>query len=167
MHLTVIRSGESNYLEFDVVRRKLANETVTSKMLDDSMAYIDQEFDDVTLDQFTEALDNARSEGMEGLIIDLRGNPGGNLSTVCDICRELLPKGLIVYTRINPETEGVFLPAMVRIRSRLPLRCPRRRKQRFRFGDYVRRSKGLRNRNSGWNDDLRKRHCTADYAAYR
>ena len=55
-------SGESNYLEFDVVRRKLANETVTSKMLDDSMAYIQiQEFDDVTLDQFTEALDNARS----------------------------------------------------------------------------------------------------------
>ena len=99
VHLTVIRSGESNYLEFDVVRRKLANETVTSKMLDDSMAYIQiQEFDDVTLDQFTEALDNARSEGMEGLIIDLRGNPGGNLSTVCDICRELLPKGLIVYT---------------------------------------------------------------------
>ena len=33
VHLTVIRSGESNYLEFDVVRRKLANETVTSKML--------------------------------------------------------------------------------------------------------------------------------------
>ena len=99
VHLTVIRSGESNYLEFDVVRRKLANETVTSKMLDDNMAYIQiQEFDDVTLDQFTEALDNARSEGMEGLIIDLRGNPGGNLSTVCDICRELLPKGLIVYT---------------------------------------------------------------------
>ena len=63
------------------------------------MAYIQiQEFDDVTLDQFTEALDNARSEGREGLIIDLRGNPGGNLSTVCDICRELLPKGLIVYT---------------------------------------------------------------------
>ncbi len=55
VHLTVIRSGESNYLEFDVVRRKLANETVTSKMLDDSMAYIQiQEFDDVTLDQFTE-----------------------------------------------------------------------------------------------------------------
>ena len=110
VHLTVIRSGESNYLEFDVVRRKLANETVTSKMLDDNMAYIQiQEFDDVTLDQFTEALDNARSEGMEGLIIDLRGNPGGNLSTVCDICRELLPKGLIhpcSLIRLPPSTRS-------------------------------------------------------------
>jgi carboxyl-terminal processing protease len=35
---------------------------------------------------------------MKGLIIDLRSNPGGNLSTVCDIAREILPKGLIVYT---------------------------------------------------------------------
>ena len=35
---------------------------------------------------------------MKGLILDLRGNPGGNLSTVCDIARMILPKGLIVYT---------------------------------------------------------------------
>ena len=35
---------------------------------------------------------------MEGLILDLRGNPGGNLVTVCDIARQILPKGLIVYT---------------------------------------------------------------------
>ena len=35
---------------------------------------------------------------MKGLIIDLRSNPGGNLTTVVDIARQLLPKGLIVYT---------------------------------------------------------------------
>ena len=35
---------------------------------------------------------------MKGLILDLRSNPGGNLSTVCDIARMMLPKGLIVYT---------------------------------------------------------------------
>lgn len=35
---------------------------------------------------------------MKGLILDLRSNPGGNLNTVCEICRMLLPKGLIVYT---------------------------------------------------------------------
>jgi len=39
-----------------------------------------------------------RSKGMERLIVDLRGNPGGNLSTVCDILRTMLPEGLIVYT---------------------------------------------------------------------
>lgn len=99
VHLTIIREGESNYLEFDVVRRKLNNETVTYKMLEDNIGYIQiQGFDDVTLDQFTDALATCRGKGMEGLILDLRGNPGGNLSTVCDICRLMLPEGLIVYT---------------------------------------------------------------------
>lgn len=99
VHLTVIRQGETGYLEFDVVRRKLENETVTHKMMDDNIGYIQiQEFDEVTLEQFQEALSVCRGSGMKGLIIDLRGNPGGNLSTVCDISREILPKGLIVYT---------------------------------------------------------------------
>lgn len=99
VHLTIIREGESGYLEFDVVRRKLNNETVTYEMLEDNIGYIQiQEFDDITLDQFTDALATCRGKGMEGLILDLRGNPGGNLSTVCDICRLMLPEGLIVYT---------------------------------------------------------------------
>lgn len=99
VHLTIIREGESGYLEFDVERRKLNNETVTYEMLEDNIAYIQiQEFDDITLDQFTDALATCRGKGMEGLILDLRGNPGGNLSTVCDICRLMLPEGLIVYT---------------------------------------------------------------------
>lgn len=99
VHLTVIREGESDYLEFDVVRRKLNNETVTYKMLEDDIGYIQiQEFDDVTVDQFTDAMATCRGSGMKGLILDLRGNPGGNLDTVCEISRMLLPKGLIVYT---------------------------------------------------------------------
>ena len=39
----------------------------------------------------------AQAQGFKN-IRHFTGNPGGNLSTVCDICRELLPKGLIVYT---------------------------------------------------------------------
>ena len=99
VHLTVIREGETDYLEFDVERRKLENETVTYEMMEDGIGYIQiQEFDDVTVDQFSEALDACRREGMQGLILDLRGNPGGNLSTVCEIARMMLPDGLIVYT---------------------------------------------------------------------
>lgn len=99
VHLTVIREGEADYLEFDVERRKLENETVTYEMLEDGIGYIQiQEFDDVTVDQFEEALTVCRSEGMQGLVLDLRGNPGGNLSTVCEIARMMLPEGLIVYT---------------------------------------------------------------------
>ena len=99
VHLTIIREGESDYLEIDVVRRQVEIPTVNQEMLDDRIGYIHiTEFDTVTLDQFTEALAVCRGKGMEGLILDLRGNPGGNLSTVCEIARQILPEGLIVYT---------------------------------------------------------------------
>ena len=99
VHLTIIREGATDYLEVDVVPRKVESPTVNQKMLDGGIGYIQiTEFDTVTLDQFTEALAVCRGSGMKGLILDLRGNPGGNLNTVCDIAREILPKGLIVYT---------------------------------------------------------------------
>ena len=37
-------------------------------------------------------------QGMEKLVVDLRNNPGGVLSAVCDVLRQILPEGLIVYT---------------------------------------------------------------------
>ncbi len=97
--LTIIRENESAPLEIDVERRKIESPTVEYEMLENGMAYIQIiEFDLVTTGQFEDAYEQAQTEGMKGLIIDLRGNPGGNLSTVCDIARMILPKGLIVYT---------------------------------------------------------------------
>lgn len=97
--LTIYREGESDYLKIPVTRAKVESPTVVFEMLDETTAYIEiVEFDDVTLDQFTEAMAMARGSGMEGLIIDLRSNPGGNLDTVVEIARMLLPEGLIVYT---------------------------------------------------------------------
>lgn len=97
--LTVIRDGESKPLDIKVERRQIENPTVEYEMLPDKQAYIQiTEFDVITTEQFEKAYKQAQSDGMEGLIIDLRSNPGGNLSTVCDIARMILPKGLIVYT---------------------------------------------------------------------
>lgn len=97
--MTVLRETESEPLEIEVERRKIESPTVEYEMFDNGMAYIQiVEFDLVTTAQFEEAYKQACLDGMKGLIIDLRSNPGGNLSTVCDIARMLLPKGLIVYT---------------------------------------------------------------------
>lgn len=99
VHLTIYREGESDYLEVDVERRKIESPTVTYEMLEDNIGYIQiTEFDEVTTDQFTEALAVIKGSDAKGLILDLRGNPGGSLSVVVDIAREILPKGLIVYT---------------------------------------------------------------------
>lgn len=97
--LTIIREGESDYLKVPVTRAKVESPTVNFEMLDETTAYIQiVEFDDVTVDQFADALATAKGSGMEGLIIDLRANPGGSLNSVVDIARMLLPEGLIVYT---------------------------------------------------------------------
>ena len=99
VNLTVVREGETDYLSIDVQRRKVNIPTVEFEMLEDGMAYIIiSEFDDVTVDQFAEALAMARGNDMKGLILDLRGNPGGSLDAVVKISQKILPKGLIVYT---------------------------------------------------------------------
>jgi carboxyl-terminal processing protease len=97
--LTIIREGESDYLEISIPRRKVESPTVEFEMLEDNIAYIEiTEFDDVTVDQFADALATAKGSGMEGLILDLRGNPGGSLSAVVNIAGMMLPEGLVVYT---------------------------------------------------------------------
>ena len=97
--LTLIREGEDDYLEIPVERRKIESPTVSNEMLENGIGYIEiTEFDEVTEDQFAEALAECKGNGMKALILDLRSNPGGNLSTVCEISRMVLPKGLIVYT---------------------------------------------------------------------
>lgn len=97
--LTIVRQGAGDYLHVTVERAKVESPTVKYEMLDDDMAYIQiVEFDDVTIDQFTDALATVKGSGMEGLILDLRGNPGGSLDAVVKIARKLLPEGMIVYT---------------------------------------------------------------------
>ena len=99
VHLTIVREGETDYLEIDVTRRQIESPTVNYEMLDDGIGYIQiTEFDDVTTDQFTEALAVIKGSDAKGLILDLRGNPGGSLPVVVDIARMILPEGRIVYT---------------------------------------------------------------------
>ncbi len=97
--LTLIRKNESDYVEVVVTRRKVESPTVTYEMKENGMAYIQvTEFDEVTIKQFSNALSDAREDGMKGMILDLRANPGGSLNAVVEMLRMILPEGMIVYT---------------------------------------------------------------------
>ncbi len=97
--LTIIRETEVEPLEIEVTRRKIESPTISHKSYENGISYIQiAEFDEVTLDQFTEALAEEKASGMKGLILDLRDNLGGNLNTVTEIARKILPEGIIVYT---------------------------------------------------------------------
>ena len=98
--ITVLRGEEREEVTVTATRRKIQAETVIHEMKDQEIGYIRvTEFDSVTYEQFEEALNDLEEQGMAGLIVDLRGNPGGNLLTVSKMLDLLLPKGLTVYTQ--------------------------------------------------------------------
>ncbi len=98
-HLTVAREGENDYLEFDVPLEEVNIPVVEHKMLEDNVGYILlYEFTEQTEPQYLKAFEDLKSQGMERLIVDVRNNPGGLLTSVCNILNDMLPEGLIVYT---------------------------------------------------------------------
>lgn len=102
VQLTIYREGEADYLDMEIVRAKqIETTTVDSGIVEDheNIGYIRiREFDGVTVDQYTEAVAVLKEQGMEAMILDLRSNPGGDLTAVVDIARKILPAGLVVYT---------------------------------------------------------------------
>lgn len=99
VEIEIWRPTESKYIQMTVVRDLIEVETVTYQMLDDNIGYINvMEFEDVTAQQFETAYKNLLKQGMKGLVIDIRDNPGGLLTTVSDMLDMFLDKGTIVYT---------------------------------------------------------------------
>ena len=97
--LTVLRGEDAEEITVTATRDTVEAQTVKYEMLEGQTGYLSvSEFDSVTYAQYEEALNELTDQGMTGLIVDLRNNPGGNLNTVCEMLDMVLPKGTIVYT---------------------------------------------------------------------
>lgn len=97
--VTVVREGVSEPVELLITRAWIEIETVEYEMLDNNIGYIlVSGFEEVTSAQFIDAIEDLKKQGMEGLVIDLRDNPGGLLDIVAEMLDYILPEGLIVYT---------------------------------------------------------------------
>lgn len=93
-------SSNGKEISKEVTRAKVVLESISSKMLDKNIGYIKIiSFDEDTAKDFKKALDKLQKENMKGLIIDLRDNGGGLLSSVVDISDQLLGKADVVYTQ--------------------------------------------------------------------
>lgn len=89
----------TNKQTISVMRQDIQVTTVEGYMLDEKMGYISlTAFRENTYEQFKTILDALLAEGMEGLVLDLRGNTGGLVPTAYEIGEEILPQGTMVYT---------------------------------------------------------------------
>ncbi|MCB5474022.1 S41 family peptidase [Blautia luti] len=95
--LTIQRDEETKEIKVEI--RDVEIQAVSHEMLDDETGYIRiSEFSEVTSNQYKKAFEDLQDKGMKKLVVDLRDNPGGLLTAVCDVLRQILPEGLIVYT---------------------------------------------------------------------
>lgn len=115
VNLTILRVEENstNSKEFDV---KVDRADVNIDTIDDDIVEIDGKkigyihimaFDDVTWNDFSESFNRLKSQDIDGLILDVRNNPGGALDVVINIADNFLDEGTIVTTKEKDGSETV------------------------------------------------------------
>ncbi len=102
VHVSMMRAGEQGLVEFNIVRDKIPIYSITaSYMVQPVVGYVRLErFSATSLQEFAQATEKLRAQGMKDLIFDLQGNVGGYLYTAVDMCNQFLGDNqLIVYTQ--------------------------------------------------------------------
>jgi len=101
--LTVLRGDAAEEVELNIERRQIEVPTVEHQMLENQIGYVCVlQFDEITSSQFVDAVEDLKKQGMEKLIVDMRGNPGGVLDTAVEMLAYILPEkkldGMLIYT---------------------------------------------------------------------
>jgi len=108
----IVRKGVEGILEFTIVRDKIPINSIDAAfMLQKEIGYIKlNRFARTTMQEFNEAYDKLKDNGMEKLILDLRGNSGGYLDVSISLSEEFLHKGkLVVYTEGNASPREEYI----------------------------------------------------------
>jgi carboxyl-terminal processing protease len=98
VHLTILREGENDVLEFDVTREKINIAASTGEMLDGDIAYIQvTTFGEKTTPELLDALNELMAQNPKGIILDLRNNGGGYLQTAVEVTSQFVGDGVVLY----------------------------------------------------------------------
>ncbi|MGB0783108.1 MAG: S41 family peptidase [Marinomonas sp.] len=96
--LDIERDGEVKH--YELTRRLVEDASVTDKWLDDGIAYFRiSQFQGDSSTEFSQAIDKLKAEhSIQGIVLDLRNNPGGVLQSAVGVVDVFINKGMIVYT---------------------------------------------------------------------
>lgn len=107
--IKVYRPSIEGYVSMDVERRQVEQDLVYWNMMEDNIGYIQLlQFSGNAAGQMKQAIKELESQGMEGLILDLRANPGGLLTSVIDVAELLLPKGNLLTIKSNYTSDRTY-----------------------------------------------------------
>ncbi|RRN71684.1 PDZ domain-containing protein [Peribacillus simplex] len=95
--LSISRAGESEPIKLTIKRDTIPIETVYAEMLDDGVAKIQvTSFSEHTVQELKTSLEEMSKKDMKGLVLDLRGNPGGLLDQAIEMASLFIPNGKVV-----------------------------------------------------------------------
>ena len=98
VHLTVQRQNQTAPLEFDITRAKIDIPSASGKMLPNGIAYVQvTTFGDNTTPQLVAALQTLMAQHPKGLVLDLRDNGGGFVTTAVEVVSQFQPTGVVFY----------------------------------------------------------------------
>ncbi|MGJ8522650.1 peptidase S41A family [Carnimonas sp. R-84981] len=98
--LTLRRDGSSRPFTITLARDRIRTDSVTTEHLNRTMAMVRiDEFQNDTGDELHNALEQLAQQPLDGLVLDLRGNPGGVLDAAVDVTSEFVGSGTVVYTQ--------------------------------------------------------------------
>lgn len=98
VELTLIRDNQQKKVK--VTRDEIQEDTVAYQMLPGKIGYVQvTSFEQVTPEQYNDAIKALEKKGQKGMIIDLRDNGGGLLDAAVSMADRILPKGLVVYSK--------------------------------------------------------------------
>jgi len=97
--LTIMRD-QRDFFDVTITREQIVIKSVKSRVINDDIGYLRiTAFDEKSAQEFSDHLNTLKNQNVQGLIIDLRNNPGGSLDQVVKIADEILGKQVIVYTK--------------------------------------------------------------------
>ena len=109
VHLSILREGESKVLEFDVTREKITVKSVTGKMLDNDIAYIQiKTFGSKTTSEMLDTLKDLMAQNPKGIILDLRNNGGGFLQTSVEVISQFVGDGVALYEKYGDGSRKTY-----------------------------------------------------------
>jgi carboxyl-terminal processing protease len=120
--LTVHRPDPESTFDVTIKRAKIVVPTIESKMLDEKIGYIAlASFGDTTTDDLKKALTELMAQNPKGLILDLRNNGGGYLTTAIEVVSQFVGDGVVMYEQEASGTMNEYNAIPGGLATKIPL----------------------------------------------